>query len=86
MTSNNSMSVAELIGRIITIPKNRAYYMVYTMESQKTYKVFNPFTGFCPVKEGDSLIQFTVKNKLFEDTQRVTVHRIWYNNYRMHIE
>ncbi|SDI45523.1 TraB/GumN family protein [Winogradskyella thalassocola] len=37
------------------------------------------------VKEGDSLIQFTVKNKLFEDTQRVTVHRIWYNNYRMHI-
>ncbi|WP_179320051.1 TraB/GumN family protein [Winogradskyella helgolandensis] len=37
------------------------------------------------VKDGDSLIQFTVKNKLFEDTQRVTVHQIWYKNYRMHI-
>ncbi|MBF8149965.1 TraB/GumN family protein [Winogradskyella sp. F6397] len=37
------------------------------------------------VKNGDSLIQFTVKNKLFEKTSRVTVNQIWYNNYRMHI-
>ncbi|EPR70763.1 hypothetical protein ADIWIN_3410 [Winogradskyella psychrotolerans RS-3] len=37
------------------------------------------------VKNGDSLIQFSVKNKLFKNTSRQVVNQFWYNNYRLHI-
>ncbi|REG88152.1 TraB/GumN family protein [Winogradskyella sediminis] len=33
----------------------------------------------------DSIIQFSVKNELYKNTGQITINRVWYNNYRLHI-
>ncbi|REE07849.1 uncharacterized protein YbaP (TraB family) [Winogradskyella pacifica] len=37
------------------------------------------------VRNGDSLIQFSVRNKLFKNANRQVVNQFWYDNYRLHI-
>lgn len=36
-------------------------------------------------KNGDSLIRFSVRNKLFKNTRRQIVNQFWYDNYRLHV-
>jgi len=55
MTSNNSTEIVAILGRIVTIPPTKSYYMVYTVEAKKTYKIINPYTGFFPAQESDSI-------------------------------